>query len=81
MAKVKIYSTKTCTYCIQAKEFLKEEGVPFENIDVSEDKEAQKEMIEKSNQMGVPVIDVDGKILIGFDREALEEALEKRKAA
>jgi len=80
MAKIKIFTTPTCTYCNQAKEFFKEEGVKFEEVDVSVNKEAQKEMIEKSNQMGVPVIDIDGKIIIGFDRDELEDILEKRKA-
>lgn len=77
MAKVKIYTTPTCTYCKQAKEFFKEEGVKFTEIDVTENKEAAKEMVEKSGQMGVPVIVIDGKVIVGFDRDEVEGALGK----
>lgn len=77
MPIIKIYSTPTCPYCTKAKEFLKEEGIEFEDIDVASNQDAAKEMIEKSGQMGVPVIDIDGKILIGFDQAKLEEALRK----
>ena len=77
MAIIKIYSTPTCPYCTKAKEFLKEKGIKFEDIDVSSNQDAAKEMIEKSGQMGVPVIDIDGKIIAGFDQAKLEEALKK----
>lgn len=77
MPIIKIYSTPTCPYCTKAKEFLKEKGIEFEDIDVASNQDAAKEMIEKSGQMGVPVIDIDGKILIGFDQAKLEEALRK----
>ena len=72
---VKIYTTPTCPWCKKTKEFLKENNVDFENIDVSSDKEAQKEMIDKSGQMGVPVIDIDGTIITGFDKEKIMELL------
>ncbi len=72
---VKIYSTSTCPYCEMAKDFLKNNNVEFEDVDVSEDHAAQEEMIKKSGQMGVPVIEIDGKMIIGFDRAAVEEAL------
>jgi glutaredoxin 3 len=76
MAKsVKIYSTPSCVYCKQAKAFMNEHNVPYQEFNVAVDMTAQKEMIEKSQQMGVPVIDVDGDIYIGFDRRALGEAL------
>ena len=68
MTKVKIYSTLMCPYCTTLKEFLKERGVEFEEIDVSQDEKAMKEMVEKTGQMGVPVMDIDGEIVIGFDR-------------
>ena len=74
--KVKVYSTPTCPYCKMAKEFLKEKGVEFEDVDVSTDQEAAKEMVEKSGHMGVPQIEINGKIIIGFDREALEKELD-----
>jgi len=73
--EVKVYSTPTCPYCYKAKDFLKEKNVEFEDIDVSADQEKAKEMIEKSGQMGVPVIEINGKIIVGFDQGAIEEAL------
>ena len=73
--KVKIYSTPTCPYCKLAKEFMTEKGVEYENVDVSTDQEGAQEMIKKSGQMGVPVIDVDGKIVVGFDKEQLGKLL------
>ena len=73
--KVKVYSTKTCPWCVKAKEFLKSKNVKFEDIDVGADRKAATEMIEKSGQMGVPVIDINGTIIVGFDREAMEKAL------
>ena len=68
MAKVRVFSTPICPYCVTLKEFLKENNIEFEDIDVSQDREASKEMIEKSGQMGVPVVDIDGQIVIGFDK-------------
>ncbi|MBW2990590.1 glutathione S-transferase N-terminal domain-containing protein [Candidatus Woesearchaeota archaeon] len=75
---IKVYSTQTCPYCFKAKDFLKEKGVEFEDIDVSVNQEAAHEMIEKSGQMGVPVIDINGKIIVGFDQNAIEEAISKK---
>ncbi len=75
MAKVKIYSTPTCPWCKRAKAYLDEKGVAYESIDVSGNETAQKEMIDKSGQMGVPVIDIEGKIVIGFDKEKINEYL------
>ncbi|NQV04453.1 MAG: glutaredoxin family protein [Candidatus Omnitrophica bacterium] len=72
---VKVYSTSSCPYCHRAKDFLKENNVQFEDIDVGRDPDAGKEMIDKSGQMGVPVIDIDGQIIVGFDKEAIEKAL------
>ena len=76
MAEIKVYSTPGCPYCHMAKDFLKEKGVDFEDIDVSVNREAAEEMIEKSGQMAVPQIEVNGKIIIGFDKEALESELD-----
>jgi glutaredoxin 3 len=80
---IKIYSTPTCPWCKKAKAYMQEKGQTFESIDVSNDEKAQHEMIEKSGQMGVPVIDIDGKIIVGFDVEEIDSALEvlKQKAA
>jgi len=73
--QIKVYSTPTCPYCIRAKEFLKENNIAFENIDVSNNDAAAEEMVQKSGQMGVPVLDIDGEIIIGFDRERIKQAL------
>ena len=70
-----VYSTISCPWCHKAKEFLKEKGIKFEDINVGADQKAANEMVKKSGQMGVPVIDIDGKIIIGFDEEELEKSL------
>lgn len=76
MTNVKVYSTQTCPWCVKAKQFLEENNVEFENFDVSVDQKAAEEMITASGQRGVPVIDIDGTILVGFDQEAISKALE-----
>ena len=73
--KVKVYSTPTCPFCTMAKEFLKEHKIEFEDVDVSADQEEAKKMVEKTGQMGVPVIEVDGKTVVGFDKDKLKEML------
>ena len=75
MADVKIYTTPTCHYCHMAKEFFTEKGVDFTAYDVSADSSARAEMLEKSNQMGVPVIDIDGNIVVGFDERRISALL------
>jgi glutaredoxin-like YruB-family protein len=75
MANIQIYSTPTCPYCKMAKEYLTSKKIPFTDYDVSADQAKAEEMIKKSSQMGVPVIDIDGKIIIGFDRDAIKTAL------
>ena len=75
MAKVTIYSTPTCVYCKMAKEFFAQNKIPYKERDVAADESARNEMFAKSHQMGVPVIDIDGKIIVGFDKKTLEEAL------
>ncbi len=72
---IKVYSTQTCPYCVTLKEWLKEKGVEFEDVDVGEDEKARDEMIEKSGQMGVPVVDIDGQIIVGFDKEKISKLL------
>jgi glutaredoxin 3 len=72
---VKIYTTPTCPYCKMAKDFMKEKGIEFEEVDVLANEEAREELVEKSGQLGVPVIDVDGKIIVGFNRSKLAEVL------
>lgn len=72
---IKVYSTPTCPYCVQVKEFLKEKNQEFEEIDVAADPKAAQEMIDKSGQMGVPVVDIDGEIIIGFNKPKIIELL------
>jgi glutaredoxin-like YruB-family protein len=72
---VKVYTTPTCPYCTALEEFLKERGIEFEEIDVSQNEEAVKEVIEKTGQMGVPVVEIDGEIVVGFDREKISKLL------
>ncbi|MFC2143652.1 glutaredoxin family protein [Candidatus Aenigmatarchaeota archaeon] len=76
---VKVYTTNTCPYCTMVKDFLKKQNVKFEEINVETDQKAAEEMIEKSGQMGVPVVDVNGTIIVGFNKPAIEEALAKEK--
>ncbi|MFO8016364.1 MAG: glutaredoxin family protein [Candidatus Woesearchaeota archaeon] len=73
--KVRIYSTPTCPYCNMAKEFFKENGVEYEEFNVAEDENARNEMVERSGQMGVPVIDINGTVIVGFDKEKVKEEL------
>ena len=76
--KVIVYSTPSCPYCHAAKEFFKENKIDYKEIDVSKDQSAAQEMIEKSGQMGVPVISIDKNIIIGFDQPAIEKILNKK---
>ena len=73
--KVLVYSTPTCPFCKMAKEFLKDKKIAFKDLNVAEDDKARSDMIEKSGQMGVPVLDINGTIIIGFDKEAIKKAL------
>ncbi|OGC04769.1 NrdH-redoxin [candidate division WOR-1 bacterium RIFOXYA12_FULL_43_27] len=75
MPNVKVYSTATCPYCHMVKKFLDDNKVTYENIDVSEDQKAAQEMIDKSGQMGVPVIMIDEKVVVGFNKEEIKKAL------
>lgn len=76
MAKnVKVYSTPTCPYCIRAKQFLKDNNIEFEDIDISANPQAGQEMVQKTGQMGVPVLDIEGEIIVGFDKEKIKGAL------
>ena len=72
---VKLYTTPSCGFCIQIKRYLREKHVPFTEYDVSRDLRRADEMMKKSGQAGVPVIDINGKVLVGFDKEKLERSL------
>ena len=74
---VTIYTTNTCVYCSMAKDYFKKHDVKYTEINVEKSPEAAEEMIEKSGQMGVPVIDINGKIIVGFNRPEIEKALKK----
>jgi len=73
--KVVVYSTPTCPYCKRAKDYLSRRGIPYTDINVAQDREKAKEMIQKSGQMGVPVITIDNEIIVGFNQVLLERLL------
>lgn len=75
---VKIYTTTHCPYCQMAKDFFKKNSVKYTEINVEEDEAAAEEMIEKSGQMGVPVIEINNEIIVGFNKPAIEKALKKQ---
>lgn len=72
---VKVYTTNTCPWCDKAKGYLKAKNVEFEELNVQDDMVAREEMVKKSKQMGVPVLDVNGTIIIGFDKTSIDSAL------
>jgi glutaredoxin-like YruB-family protein len=73
---VTVYSTPTCSWCQIAKDHLNSSGISFEDVDVSTDQQRAQEMVAKSGQMGVPVLDIDGEIVVGFDRARIDSLLE-----
>jgi glutaredoxin-like YruB-family protein len=75
MSKVKVYSTEICPYCVVLKEFLKEHNIEFEEVDVSKDEKARDEMIKKSGKMEVPVLEIEGEIVVGFDKNKIVKLL------
>jgi len=75
MAEVIVYSTQVCPWCVRVKDYLKQKGIEFIEYDVGADQEKAQEMIQKSGQMGVPVLDIDGVIIIGFDKQKIDTLL------
>lgn len=73
---VKIYTTPSCVYCKMAKEFFGKHSIAYEEKNVALDAQARDEMVQKSGQLGVPVIDIDGQIIIGFDQPRLASLLD-----
>jgi len=73
---VTVYSTPTCPWCSAVKEYLQTRGVAFDDIDVSVDMNRAMEMVQKSGQQGVPVVDIDGEIIVGFDRSRIDSLLQ-----
>ena len=73
--KVRIYTTSTCPWCMKTKEFFKENNIKYEEVNVGSNEEARNEMFQKSGQLGVPVVDANGTVIVGFDKGALKKAL------
>ena len=74
---IKVYTTDSCPWCDKAKKFLQSQNLEYTELNVQDDMEAREEMIKKSRQMGVPVLDINDNIIIGFDKAAILKALEK----
>lgn len=72
---IKIYSTTVCPWCVKAKKYLESKNIDFVDLNVAEDMEAREEMLSKTKQMSVPVLDINGTIIIGFDKKAIDSAL------
>jgi len=77
MKEVKIYSTPSCHFCHMAKDYFNDNDIKYTDFNVAEDAEKRTEMVEKTGQMGVPVIDIGGEIVIGFNEAKIKELLEK----
>lgn len=75
---IKVYSTESCPWCVKAKQYLKAKNVAFEDLNVQSDMIAREEMVKKSKQMGVPVLDINGNVIVGFDKAAIDSALLKK---
>ncbi|MFZ5911211.1 MAG: glutaredoxin family protein [Chloroflexota bacterium] len=73
--RVIVFSTPTCSFCNMAKKYFREKGVRFRDVDVSRDPSAARDMLRRSGQSGVPVIDIGGKIIVGFDRPKINKLL------
>lgn len=74
--RVILFTTPTCSYCRTAKRYLRQKGVPFKDVDVARDSAAARDMVRRSGQQGVPVIDIGGKIVVGFDRPKIDKLLD-----
>jgi len=75
MTNITVYSTKMCPYCVMAKKYLEFKNIAFTDVDVSSDYSKALEMVKKSGQQGVPVIEIDGQIIVGFDRQKIDQIL------
>ena len=73
--QVKVYSTPTCPWCKRTKQLLDENKIPYQNFDVASDKAARDDMVSKTGQLGVPVVDIDGDILVGFNEQWIRQKL------
>lgn len=75
---ITVYSTPVCPYCHKLKDWMKKEKIEFKDIDVSKDRKAAADMVQKSGQMGVPVTEINGKIVIGYDPETIQKLLKEK---
>jgi len=75
MKNVKVYSTSSCSFCVRVKKYFDENNIEYENIDVAADPQAGQEMVKISGQMGVPVVLIDGEVIVGFDKAKIDSAL------
>ncbi|MCA9957860.1 MAG: glutaredoxin domain-containing protein [Chloroflexota bacterium] len=73
--RVIVFSTPTCAYCNMAKRYFRDNGIKFRDVDVSRDAAAARDVVRRSGQMGVPVIDIGGKIVVGFDKPKINQML------
>lgn len=73
--RVLVFTTPTCPWCRRAKQYLQERGVPFREVDVSRDPAAARDLVRRTGQMGVPVIEIDGRPIVGFDRQRIDALL------
>ena len=76
---IKVYSTRTCPWCTKTNEYLESRKIPFENVDVSLNREAAMEMVRKTGQRGVPVIQIGEKFIVGFDPKAIDEEIARQE--
>lgn len=79
MSSVLIYTTPTCAFCHMAKEYFKSKDIEFDTKDITQDKDAYQEILDKSDQLGTPVIDIDGIVVIGFNRNEIDAALKEKQ--
>ena len=79
MSAITIYTTPTCGFCHMAKEYLKSKNIEFDAKDITTDEQSYKDVLDKSGQLGVPVLDVDGTIIVGFDRAKLDVVLREKQ--
>jgi len=79
MSAITIYTTPTCGFCKMVKQYLTSKDIEFDTKDITTDAGAYDEILEKSDQLGVPVVDVDGTIIVGFDRNKLDVVLREKK--
>ena len=77
MSQIKIYTTPTCTYCTMAKNWFRQQDIPFTEFNIARDLKRAEEVMRKTGQAGVPVIDVNGKMIVGFNKPEIERALHR----